>query len=525
LNFSGELGPEATNWFSDLVNLPEELRVRPPLSFSEAHLISERDIGISFQGNFALESGTSATLDIYYSPEELVIKKLLIRDEESHLIHTLKLDSKTLDFSFAGNLTSTTLNRMFVNNPFPNGSLEGDFRAQTLLDRPTQSTAKGKIMGKNLIFPGKLKEPLLIHSLDMDAAENEFTVHSVELTWGDRDISLTGYAVTSDKGLILDMDLSTNRLEWEKIANALKEREEDEEEKDTDETEDDSEWDLPIRGILRVRSDSFTFEGFTWNPLHADIYFDDDSVNVAVNEADLCGISTPGVLLITKKEVVVDFEPESRNQEMDITHNCLFGVKERITGTFDLTGVILGRGKGEELIRSMHGNLEISSQNGKIFEGGAMAKIVALLNVTEVYRGVLPNMRDQGFEYKSINYKCTIGEGKITIEEGIIDGKTMQIAGVGDIDFLEKKYDIKILVSPLKTVDTVLRLIPIVSGIFGGTLVTIPVKLTGDWDDPQVSFMPASAVGSGLLGILTNTLKAPVKLIDPLIPGGSDKEK
>ncbi len=61
--------------------------------------------------------------------------------------------------------------------------------------------------------------------------------------------------------------------------------------------------------------------------------------------------------------------------------------------------------------------------------------------------------------------------------------------------------------------------------IVGGTLITVPVKVTGDFNKPKVSYMPASAVGSGLFNLLKNTLKAPVKLVDPIIPGGSDEEE
>jgi hypothetical protein len=58
----------------------------------------------------------------------------------------------------------------------------------------------------------------------------------------------------------------------------------------------------------------------------------------------------------------------------------------------------------------------------------------------------------------------------------------------------------------------------IVNHILAGTLVAVPVRLRGDLKDPKVTFQPASAVGSGLLGIMRWTLGLPLKVINPLMP-------
>jgi hypothetical protein len=71
----------------------------------------------------------------------------------------------------------------------------------------------------------------------------------------------------------------------------------------------------------------------------------------------------------------------------------------------------------------------------------------------------------------------------------------------------------------LKTADFIIKKVPIVKDILGGTLVSIPVKVKGDFENPDISFLSASDIGYGLMGIMTNTLKAPVKIIQPVIPG------
>ena len=74
------------------------------------------------------------------------------------------------------------------------------------------------------------------------------------------------------------------------------------------------------------------------------------------------------------------------------------------------------------------------------------------------------------------------------------------------------------LASPLKTIDTILRMIPVVRYIMGGSLVSVPVKAEGDLDDPTVSILAPSAVVKGLLGVVERVLKLPVRIFEGSVP-------
>jgi len=100
----------------------------------------------------------------------------------------------------------------------------------------------------------------------------------------------------------------------------------------------------------------------------------------------------------------------------------------------------------------------------------------------------------------------------------LIDGSSMEIACRGDIDLIDKKLDLTVLVAPLKTVDRIVKKIPLIRAITAGTLVSIPVKVRGDLTNPKITPLAASAVGSELLGIMKRTLKLPIKVIQPVLP-------
>jgi hypothetical protein len=87
-------------------------------------------------------------------------------------------------------------------------------------------------------------------------------------------------------------------------------------------------------------------------------------------------------------------------------------------------------------------------------------------------------------------------------------------AAEGTVDISTRSLDLTLLVAPLKTVDTVVSRIPILGSVLGGSLVSVPVRVSGDFANPSVTPLPPWAVGRGLLNVMTRTLKLPLKLIE-----------
>jgi hypothetical protein len=187
------------------------------------------------------------------------------------------------------------------------------------------------------------------------------------------------------------------------------------------------------------------------------------------------------------------------------------------TGTYDLSGEIMAKAKPEGLSHALTGNLTFSAEKGRIYRFGLLAKLLAILNVTEIYRGHVPDLAGEGFAYHSMSASAKLQGGKFTMEECSIDGASMGIACTGDIDLIRKEMDLTILVAPFKTVDRIVDILPLIGNILGGNLISIPFRATGNLEDPYVYPLPPKAVGSGLLGMLERTLKLPLTIIQPVI--------
>jgi hypothetical protein len=209
--------------------------------------------------------------------------------------------------------------------------------------------------------------------------------------------------------------------------------------------------------------------------------------------------------------------PGARGKALDNTLACLSRKKASASGTFNLVGEVMANAKTNATARIYSGALDFNAKEGRIYQLGLLAKIFAILNLTEIYRGVVPDLVGDGFAYDTMTIKANFEGKKLVMEECTIDGASMGLACDGEIDLAEQKINLVILVAPFKTVDRLVKKIPLISTVLGGKLVSIPFRAKGDLADPMVIPLSPTAVGSGVLGVMERTLKLPITIIQPLL--------
>jgi hypothetical protein len=516
----GNVGPKAVQWASNLMDVPPKLRVRSPLSISRAKGAWKKDGRVSFAADVEVKDGPRVSFDMLLNPEELTIEKLLIQDKESRASFALKLKKRELHLDFKGNVGKTTLDGLLVKNHILAGRIQGDLQAHILMDHPMRSTARGTLQGVGLGHPLEVKIPVQIETFSLDAKRNKLNVESALVTWGDSHLNLEGDVKFTEEEFLFDMNLSADGLEWEKIEGLL------ERENGKSDLEQREELSVPrLRGTLGIKLGYFKYGKFTWKPLHADISLDHDKIEVAVTEANLCGISTPGVVETTPQGLSLDFMTVSIGQDPGSLFACLLDTDMNMTGNLDFKGQIMGRAKPEDLVRSLRGNFEFLARDGRIYRSNLLLKILALVNVTEIFRGKYPDLGKEEFAYDSFTLKADLQEGKLILKEAILDGSSMELVGQGEVDFMAETMDLTVLVAPLKTIDFAVKKIPLVRSILGGTLLSIPVRVRGDLRDPTVMPLSASAVGSELTDIMKRAFRLPIKVVHPFRSGTEEKEE
>ena len=153
--------------------------------------------------------------------------------------------------------------------------------------------------------------------------------------------------------------------------------------------------------------------------------------------------------------------------------------------------------------QNINGDLKLYASKGRFHAGRSLRiliKIFSILDVTEIFKGKLSNPETDGFAYNSIRAKTDIKNGKLVLNELIIDGSSMNIVCQGYIDVVNKRMDVTALVAPLKTIDFFIKRTPLIKDILGGSLISIPVGIKGHLENPRVTPLPPSKV----IGIIGN---------------------
>jgi hypothetical protein len=515
LDISGWMAPKDIHRLSDLLGLKSGIFVRAPLSISEGHLSWTKGGDTLFKGDIAFKEGPQISLDVLRGTGRLKVSKLLVIDATSQAEMTFELQDRTLGGTFSGELSERTLDRIFEGYQFHDGWVRGDFRAKIDLDHPTRSTVEGEVKADDLTFPWQFRKRLEVDEISLEAEGDHISVALASLEWGGERFVLSGDVNFSKEKIKLNIDLSAQNIDLEELEEVLGKGEKGAEKRP----------DLSLEGIIRLRSESLRFQQYTWTSFFADISLGDGGVEVKVKKAGLCGIDTPGVIKVNDKNVFLDVRPFFKGQEIEPTVRCLLNQEVRATGNFEFKGRILGQGGPEELVKSLEGDLEFGAKDGRIYYAVGLVRILEFLSITEIYRGKLPNLTREGLPYDRITIKGTLQKGKLAIKEWTLNGPTMEMAAQGEIDLSDQEINLTVLVAPLKTVDRIIKLIPLVRDILAGTLLTVPVKVTGDLKDPKVTPLSPSAIGAELLAMMKRTLELPFKVIQPLLPEGKPEEK
>jgi hypothetical protein len=361
-----------------------------------------------------------------------------------------------------------------------------------------------------------LEEPIEIPAARLTAADTdtnegsvtELRIESARVRIGADAAVVYGDVAMSPAETSLDLDVVADSLDWneiQKIADRIAARRSGES--------------RPVRGRVGLRAENFVIDRYLSRPFYADAAITPGGVHVLLERVGFCGMTLIGRVGFDGPMVDIHLVPVVEGMALDSVVSCLTAEKSRMTGTFNLSGQLLAKAPREELVKALKGELTVVSQDGSILQSRFFARLLSLLNLTEIYRGKLPDFFSQGLDYKRSAALIEIKEGTVYVNDWSIEGRTLWMGSRGEIDIASQKIDFTVMVSPFKTVDRIINSIPGLRWILGGRLVAIPIKATGDMDDPNVVALSPSAVGTSILEMLQRTLMLPIEIIQPLVPG------
>ncbi len=514
IKIDGTVGEVTLTWIADKLNLPPEDTLRGPLKIKNGHVLWEKNKKLHAYGSAAINDGPQIYFDISSRPDNFDINKLVIRDDQSRADMTFNISPRLFAFSFKGNLNEQTFSRMFAKASFRRGWVRGDLTITLPLDKYERSRAEGQLEGRDFILPLPAQVPLKFSHAVIRGEKTKINIDKALLEWGENNLDANGSITASSGGLQVVINLKSDPID---VSNIIENFQKifDQPEKKQSFLPDTK---ISVRGIIRIDAPQVKWGSYSAQPISADVLINKDDVHLVLDRALMCEIAIPGRIIFAKDDIRFNFQPDGSSNQLENVLDCFFAKNLRVTGSYDFKALLTSRAKAPDLTRSLQGNALLNAKEGVIYKFPLLAKIFAFLNVTELLRGKLPDFRTQGFAYNSAVIRGDIRNGVLYIQEAVVDGKTMQLAGQGEIDLVTNRIKLTILVAPFKTVDFLVSKIPVIRYILQGTLISIPLSVTGNIDDPDIVVLSPSAVGAGLLGIMQRTLNLPVKIIEPLLP-------
>lgn|GEM_PF-1188114 len=177
--------------------------------------------------------------------------------------------------------------------------------------------------------------------------------------------------------------------------------------------------------------------------------------------------------------------------------------KELGSGRVDLGGSFRGSLRpGTPLMEDFTGLLEIVATDGVVRR--AIPAVVALALASQAYN---PFMKRDEVRYERAATTLEFEDGVMSTTGFTLDGPDLRVFASGTLDVLRppNAVDAQVALFLFRQIDKVIEKIPIVNVLLLGTndnLIGAHFKLTGPWEDPNVTSVPFSALASGPASIV-----------------------
>jgi hypothetical protein len=506
------VGERLTGRLTRWLHLPDEPRLRPPLAISAERLTWSSEGDRSFLGQLGIAGGALLKIDALKRGPELVVNDFSLEDSGKRAQMTLRLADESLAISFRGEVTKETVDRVFDRFPVDGGSLRGDFQLSApRRDDPMTMSAKGELSGSKIFLPIG-DETTLIEEFSLEAEGKSLLVRSADLRWRDNRLAIAGKVTLGKEALRVDLDGSGNRLGLEELNRVFGKAKKDE-------ANARPGFALPpIEGRLGVQLDSFVTEHFMMTALQVETEIAPSSVTAEIKQGLICGIQTSGRVNAGRGDIDIDFRFSANDAELDATTLCLSDRQTDVKGTYSLRARLSGRDTPENLPAALKGTFQLSARDGEFVRSAGLDATFDYLNDSGEFAVNFPDLDKKALAYGLLSAKGNIDGRLIQSDEIFIQAAPFTVAGQGSFDLQEKKIDLKGLVSVALPAGQVIKRIPVLSAILGGSLVGIPIRIRGPVERPEVSYLSPSDVGAELVNIPLRVLGMPLDAIKLFIP-------
>ncbi len=410
---------------------------------------------------------------------------------------SLEKTEEKVTFSFRGTMSQRLLKGILSTAPEFSGTFSGDINGVVFPRSPFLSRFSGNFTAKNLKLPfegGPLVEEAFGSAEGRKVRFSKLRI----LAKGNR-FFVTGELELALKNLRFEGTVRSNYVDIVAFKEVLPRK---------------KEGTLSVVGRLQ-----FDFEKVRISPrfyiekARGDLFVYPDKKILVFPEATFCKIPVNGKLVLSsEKELRLNtYQPKGSLKELT---KCLFG-KTWMEGSYRLKAELILKGKDSWFEKSS-GLIWLSSDSGRLYKFGALARILGLLSPIDLFKGNIPPPEKNEFPYSKLGIKGDLKDSTFYIKEAFVEGPGLRLFATGKVKVPKGELDLVVLASPFKTVDTIASSIPVIGFVLTGKdkmLISVPISVKGNIKRPEVVPLHPKAVGKSILGIFKRVFDIPAEII------------
>jgi hypothetical protein len=527
----GSVGEQILAWAWKTAGVPQNVTLGTPIRVAVPRASWGPGQPLDLAASASFDSGASVGVELGWTPKALDIRRASLKDAKSDAVLALHLEQGLLEGRFSGALQSASVGAMLKGASVPEGGVGGDLRFRVDLKRPERFSATGKLTGESVDLAWLIGRPVTVERVALQADGEKLRIRQATVSWAKQQFNLSGeVARAADGAPIVDaqiespgvlVDALLPRADAKPAAPELKR---DPKAKAAEDGLLWTRWPLPVRGRIAVRTKFVQYGERKAEPVVATLTLEEQRASLELQQVKLCGISFP-LTAEARPEGLLSFSVQltAQKQQLEQTARCLTERGVQMTGEFDLSAQLRSRGRRSELVDNLEGKVEAESREGRVRQFPLILKILSVRDVAESLKKDGVRLEEAGFPYRSITAKGRFDQGKFVIDESAFRSGSVGFAASGSISLSDKDptpYDsqLTVLVAPLSGLDSLVRALPVVGYVLGGTLTSWPVRVSGDIRNPEVAAISPEAITSEFVGMFQRTLKLPARLLPKLTP-------
>jgi hypothetical protein len=513
-----KVGEKFLAWIWPIADLPPHLALKAPIRVAARRIAWSPKQALDLEATAGFDTGPGVSIDLNWVPGALNIRRAALKDGRSDAAIALRIKGRAVEGSFSGSLGSTSIESMLQTAKLPSGSASGDLRFAFDRDKPGRGTAQGNLKGVDIDLASLLRRPVKIERVDLAADNTTLRISEASVIWAGQRAALRGEVRRGEGAPVIDAQIDSAGI----VVDALLPSKDEPAAKAPSAAEappadwDSRLWPLPVTGRIAVRSDFVKYGAREFAPLAGTLALESQRARLDLTQARLCGISLPLTLEATPKGASGSVRLSAQKQQLEKAVQCLSNEGVLITGEFDLKADLATRGKVGEFTRNLEGTVSAEVRDGTVRKFALLGNILSLRTVSDLFEKDGTKLEKTGFPYRRIVLKGRFQEGRFVVEESGFHSSAVGLAATGWISVIDFKTKLSVLVAPFGRLDQIVRKVPIVGYVIGGTLTSVPVGVSGDIRDPLVVPLGPEVVTSELAGIFTRTLKLPANILAPL---------